>query len=196
MHTLLWTKNTQPSAQGSRSDLPSRGAPAPASAQAGRRGPREGQATAPTASACFGPHVSWQLRPAPSCHVQGELGPPGVVATLSPGGALTPPWMWVRCDLPSQPTWGPHPALDVESGATRPMCHMRTPAAQGPCDHSLPPRPFHSCSLHAVGPRGGGGGSGVGPELGQPSRAWCGQDCVTQTLLQGPGELSVSAREF
>lgn len=77
---------------------------------------------------------------------------------LSPQGALTPPWMRVRCDLPSQPTWGPHPALDVESGATHPMCHMRTPAARETCDHILPRRLFHSCSLHAVGPRGGGGG--------------------------------------
>ena len=92
-----------------------------------------GQATAPTASACFGPHVSWQLRPAPSCLVasglevamsreswarlvwqphSAQVGP-----SPRPGGG-------VRCDLPSQPTWGPHPALDVESGATHPMCHM------------------------------------------------------------------------
>lgn len=81
-----------------------------------------GQATAPTASACFGPHVSWQLRPAPSCLVasglevamsreswarlvwqphSAQVGP-----SPRPGGG-------VRCDLPSQPTRGPHPALDA-----------------------------------------------------------------------------------
>lgn len=132
--------NPQPSARGSRSDLPS--------------GPRQHQSQPRPGGGCRvrgrvradglglpGPHVSWQLRPVPSCLVAS-----GLEVAVSRDSRARPVWQ------PHLARWGPHPALGVESGVTRPTCHMRTPAARGPCD-SLAPWPFHPCSLHTVAPQ-------------------------------------------